>query len=145
MSRRSATSIGLGVLAVALAAATVAFWRWELVREPVPGVPLPERSRLLESDAAGATGDEPCQLVVEVAGSAAQIIDRWWPRLRLRQWESVPTDLDRTVFRRPGQRMLVNAVELGGVDARTRLRITLRPCILPARAQAEPRRVKGGR
>lgn len=135
---RSATSIGLGVLAVALVAATVAFWRWELVREPVPGVPLPERSRLIESDAAGATGDDPCQLVVEAPGPAAQIVDRWWRRLRLRQWESVPGDLERTLFRRPGQRMLVNVIELGGVDERTRLRITLRPCTAPAVPQRAP-------
>lgn len=130
----SATSIGLGMLAVALLAATVAFWRWEVAHEPVPGVLLPERSRLLESDAEEAVGADPCQLVAELRGAAEPAIGRWWERLQLRGWERVATDAERTVLRRRGQRMLVNVIPLSGEEPWTRLRITVRPCRLSAPA-----------
>lgn len=128
MRLASATSFGLAVLAVATLAAVVAFLRWEVVREPVAGVPLPQRSRLLESDAGDAVGDEPCLLVVDARGDAADIVARWRDRLQRSGWESADTEIERTVFRRPGQRMLVNVVPQAGMEPLTRLRITLRPC-----------------
>lgn len=126
-----AMAAGAAVLMVALVAATAAFLRWEIVREPVPGLPLPARSVVAETDVDDAREGGPCQLVVDAAGAPDEVMARWWGRLRAHAWESAPADIERTVFRRPGQRLLVNVIELPGLDPWTRLRITLRPCRLP--------------
>lgn len=122
-----AVRVGAGLLAVSIAAAALAAWRWERSAELLPGLPRPNYSRLADTRTDAARNTCTFDLVVE--GQRLEVRRDYDALLLAAGWETVTAAGDRVNYRRGGQvaRVAVRiptATEPGW----SRVRVNIGPC-----------------